>query len=155
MYMVPLILSSSWTKYIHTFKRLSHLSIGKCSFLFGLIFVQRTLKIVTFYFLHKFDQTPRWNLLTQGTWPLQVRKFNPIPTRLSHVIYYHGDKKYPCLVGIGIRPRCPLLYRPGRTSGSYGLYLLNFFYMQLQYITRKFYNQSACHNNNHTENYAF
>ena len=28
--------------------------------------------------------------------------FNPIPTRLYHVIYCHGDKKYPCLVGIGL-----------------------------------------------------
>ena len=26
--------------------------------------------------------------------------FNPVPTRLCHVTYYHGDKKYPCLVGI-------------------------------------------------------
>ena len=25
---------------------------------------------------------------------------NPIPTRLCHVIYCHGDKCYPCLVGI-------------------------------------------------------
>ena len=25
------------------------------------------------------------------------------PTRLCHVVYYHGDKKYPCLVGIGLR----------------------------------------------------
>ena len=22
---------------------------------------------------------------------------NPVPTRLCRVIYYHGDKKYPCL----------------------------------------------------------
>ena len=27
---------------------------------------------------------------------------NPIPTRLCHVIYYHTDKKYPCLVGLGL-----------------------------------------------------
>ena len=31
--------------------------------------------------------------------------------------------------------------------------LIKLFYMQ--YYTRKFYNQSACHNNNHTQNYAF
>ena len=29
--------------------------------------------------------------------------FNPIPTRLCHVIYCHGDNSYPCLVGIGLR----------------------------------------------------
>ena len=29
-------------------------------------------------------------------------KVNPVPTRLCHVIYYHGDKKYPCVVGIGL-----------------------------------------------------
>ena len=28
--------------------------------------------------------------------------FNPIPSRLCHVMYYHGNKKYPCLVGIGL-----------------------------------------------------
>jgi hypothetical protein len=28
--------------------------------------------------------------------------FNPIPTRLCHVIYCCGDKSYPCLVGIGL-----------------------------------------------------
>ena len=27
--------------------------------------------------------------------------FNPI-SRLCHVIYYHSDKNYPCLVGIGL-----------------------------------------------------
>ena len=27
---------------------------------------------------------------------------NPIPPRLCHVIYYHTDKKYPCLVGLGL-----------------------------------------------------
>ena len=27
---------------------------------------------------------------------------NPIPPSLYHVIYYKGDKKYPCLGGIGI-----------------------------------------------------
>ena len=27
---------------------------------------------------------------------------NPIPTRLCHMIYYHGDKKYSYLVGIGL-----------------------------------------------------
>ena len=26
---------------------------------------------------------------------------NPVPTRICHVIYYYGDKKYPSLVGIG------------------------------------------------------
>ena len=26
----------------------------------------------------------------------------PIPYRLCHVIYYHDDKKYPCLVEIGL-----------------------------------------------------
>ena len=25
----------------------------------------------------------------------------PSPTRFCHVMYYHGDKSYPCLVGIG------------------------------------------------------
>ena len=28
--------------------------------------------------------------------------FSPFPTSLCHVIYYHGDKKIPCLVGIGL-----------------------------------------------------
>ena len=32
-----------------------------------------------------------------------VIQFNPIPTRLCHVIYCHGDKSYPCLVGLGLR----------------------------------------------------
>ena len=27
---------------------------------------------------------------------------NPIPTRLCHMIYCHGDKSYPWLVGIGL-----------------------------------------------------
>ena len=27
---------------------------------------------------------------------------NLIPTRLCHVMYCHGDKSYPCLVGIGL-----------------------------------------------------
>ena len=31
----------------------------------------------------------------------KVRSLNPIPTRFCHVIYCHGDKSYPCLVGIG------------------------------------------------------
>ena len=31
-----------------------------------------------------------------------VLQFNPIPTRLCHVIYCHGEKSYPCLVGIGL-----------------------------------------------------
>ena len=29
--------------------------------------------------------------------------FNPIQTRLCHVIYCHGDKSYPCLVGRGLK----------------------------------------------------
>ena len=29
--------------------------------------------------------------------------FNPIPTRLYHMIYYHGDEKYSYLVGIGLK----------------------------------------------------
>ena len=32
---------------------------------------------------------------------------NPIPTRLCHVIYCHGDKSYPCLVGIGLTHNIP------------------------------------------------
>ena len=32
-----------------------------------------------------------------------VIQFNPIPTRLCRVIYCHGDKSYPCLVGLGLR----------------------------------------------------
>ena len=31
---------------------------------------------------------------------LQIK---PILTRLCHVIYCHGDRSYPCLVGIGLR----------------------------------------------------
>ena len=27
---------------------------------------------------------------------------NPVPTRLCHVIYYHDDNKYHCLVRIGL-----------------------------------------------------
>ena len=27
---------------------------------------------------------------------------DPIPTRLYHMIYYHGDEKYSYLVGIGL-----------------------------------------------------
>ena len=30
---------------------------------------------------------------------------NPIPTRLCHMIYYHGDKKCSYLVGIGLLVR--------------------------------------------------
>ena len=41
----------------------------------------------------------RWNVEylvgLEATGRLPV---NPIPTRLCHVIYYHGDEKYPCLV---------------------------------------------------------
>ena len=29
--------------------------------------------------------------------------FDPVPTRLCHVIYYRGDKKYPCQAGIGLK----------------------------------------------------
>ena len=29
-------------------------------------------------------------------------QFDPIPTRLCHVIYCHGDKNYPCLVEVGL-----------------------------------------------------
>ena len=29
--------------------------------------------------------------------------FNPISTRLCHVIYCHSDKSYPCLFGIGFK----------------------------------------------------
>ena len=32
---------------------------------------------------------------------------NPIPTRLCHVIYCHGDKSFPCLVGIGLTHNIP------------------------------------------------
>ena len=28
--------------------------------------------------------------------------FNPVPPGLWHVIYYHGEKKYPCPGGIGL-----------------------------------------------------
>ena len=31
-----------------------------------------------------------------------LKNLNPILTRLCHVIYCHGDKRYPCLVGIGL-----------------------------------------------------
>ena len=34
---------------------------------------------------------------------------NPIPTRLCHAIYCHGDKSYPCLVGIGLN-RAPIIH---------------------------------------------
>ena len=33
------------------------------------------------------------------------RRINPVLTRLLHVIYYHSDKKYPCLVGIELTLR--------------------------------------------------
>ena len=36
------------------------------------------------------------------TKPMLLSYFHPIPTRLCHVIYCHGDKTYPCLVGIGL-----------------------------------------------------
>ena len=28
---------------------------------------------------------------------------NPVPPGLCHVMYYHGDKKYPCLLGIELK----------------------------------------------------
>ena len=37
------------------------------------------------------------------------RGVNPIPTRLCHVIYCQGDKKYPCLVGIGLIVICNVM----------------------------------------------
>ena len=39
-----------------------------------------------------------------------LRVFNPVPTRLFHVIYYHGDKKFPSLVGIGLKLLPPKRY---------------------------------------------
>jgi hypothetical protein len=33
---------------------------------------------------------------------IAFKTYNPIPTRLCHVIYCHGDKSYPC--GIWLRP---------------------------------------------------
>ena len=36
--------------------------------------------------------------MTKPSW----NRINPIPTRLCQVIYCHGDKSYPCLVGIGL-----------------------------------------------------
>ena len=39
--------------------------------------------------------------ITTNVWPfLFCQSFNPIPTRLCHVIYCHGDKSYACLVEI-------------------------------------------------------
>ena len=32
----------------------------------------------------------------------EAGKHQPIPTRICHVIYWCGDKSYPCLVGIGL-----------------------------------------------------
>ena len=41
----------------------------------------------------------------------------PIPPRLCHVIYCHGDKSYPCLVEIGLNfPRLSI----GRGGGAGG-----------------------------------
>ena len=31
-----------------------------------------------------------------------INWFNPVPTRLCHVIYFHSNKKYPCLVVMGL-----------------------------------------------------
>ena len=46
-------------------------------------------------------------------WKNQNWLFNPIPTRLCHVIYCQGDKSYPCLFGIGFNnsERCPWSFR--------------------------------------------
>ena len=33
----------------------------------------------------------------------QRKGLNPILRRLCHMIYYLGDKSYPCLVGIGLK----------------------------------------------------
>ena len=34
---------------------------------------------------------------------VQVLNSDPALTSLFHVIYYHGDENYPCLLGIGLR----------------------------------------------------
>jgi hypothetical protein len=34
---------------------------------------------------------------------VQVLNSAPAPTSLFHMIYYHGDENYPCLLGIGLR----------------------------------------------------
>ena len=36
--------------------------------------------------------------------------FNPIPTRLCHMIYCQGDKSYPYLVGIGLSQFVTFMY---------------------------------------------
>ena len=66
--------------------------------------------------------------------------------RICHILCVKSRE----LTFAGILPRCPLMYIQSRPD--FGV-LIKLFYMQ--YYTRKFYNQSACHDNNHTQNYAF
>ena len=45
---------------------------------------------------------------------------NPIHTRLSHVIFYQSDKKYPCLVGIEFMKHLAIKVIPWITRAQWG-----------------------------------
>ena len=45
---------------------------------------------------------PRSQFPFRLPWILELIPFNPAPTRLWHVMYNYSDKKYHCLLGIGL-----------------------------------------------------
>jgi hypothetical protein len=65
--------------------------------------------ILSLIYLHTFHEIlwdkvfTEWKRLGKRNFREIKMLLDPIPTILCHVIYYCGDKSYPCLVGIGLR----------------------------------------------------
>ena len=59
--------------------------------------------IKTFLEKNAFKKEYFWKRMYLKCLEKSVIQFNPIPTRLCHVIYCHGDKSYLCLVGLELR----------------------------------------------------
>ena len=61
---------------------------------------------------------------------LFVFLLNPIPTRLCHMIFHHGDKKYSYLVGIGLNDT---VHGGGCSSVTWWLQLSSVFMLTLSF----------------------